>query len=496
MAVAQMSVLLLFTWLGTQQCYCWYTFGSLVDSLDYFGFDTEASRERFADLALDWGALGFVLSLPLAVWVLRRYGLRWNMRACAMLTFACCLLRIVPCVFVASPSARASWVWLLHASCALNAIAGSFYACAVTTLSAEWFLPGQRTTATAVGYMGGNLGMCIGYALGAFFSRPSGGLFGCAQMPSLLFTELGLALPALLLVWPLPASAPALGDGAPAALAAALDAPRSEASPPVTPARFASEVRAAICQPSLVFLVLASGGYAGANAAWGGLLPQIFASRRSWDTAEAQRVANDCGFLNVGGSVFGMVLAGLLADKCFRRRLKEMVIFCFVASAFITALVTVQFATPWQPSSALWAAPEGVVGTTLFAAGVLSGMLDPLCLELAAEVGFPTSEATSSGLLTLVYNAAALAVLSLQPILRAVWVNTGYTAVFVLCTLLMLGVRSRYGRSDSAAEESRAAARAAAAEEAGGRKRSASNGADVALLSAAAADGGFGETQA
>jgi sugar phosphate permease len=120
-----------------------------------------------------------------------------------------------------------------------------------------------------------------------------------------------------------------------------------------------------------------------------------------------------------------MVLAGLLADKCFRRRLKEMVIFCFVASALVTALVTAQFATPWR-DSALWAAPKGAVGATLFAAGVLSGMLDPLCLELAAEVGFPTSEATSSGLLTLVYNAAALVVLSLLiEVLWCAWNPTG-----------------------------------------------------------------------
>jgi uncharacterized membrane protein YfcA len=265
-------------------------------------------------------------------------------------------------------------------------------------------------------------------------------------------------------------------------------------SPPVTLARFAREVGAAICQPSLVLLVLASGGYAGANAAWGGLLPQIFATRQSWGAAEAQRVANDCGFINVGGSVLGMVLAGLLADKCFRRRLKEMVIFCFGASALVTALVTAQFATPWR-GSALWAAPKGAVGATLFAAGVLSGMLDPLCLELAAEVGFPTSEATSSGLLTLVYNAAALVVLSLQPVLLAPWVNVGYTAVFVLCTLLMVGVRSRYGRSDCAAEESKAAAGAAGGE-AGEGRRGASSGADVPLLSAIAADGGLGETQA
>ena len=237
----QLYVLLLFTWLGTQQCYVWYTFGSLVDSLDYFGFGDKASRERFADLALDWGALGFVLSLPLAVWVLRRYGLCWNMRACAILTFTCCLLRCAPCVFVASPSGRASWVWLLHASCALNAIAGSFYACAVTTLSAVWFVPGQRTTATAVGYMGGNLGMCVGYLFGAWFSTPSGRLFGCAQMASLLFVELGFALPALLLVWLLPAApAPAVvavddralerALGAPVVITAELNAPGSEVS--------------------------------------------------------------------------------------------------------------------------------------------------------------------------------------------------------------------------------------------------------------------------
>jgi hypothetical protein len=71
--------------------------------------------------------------------------------------------------------------------------------------------------------------------------------------------------------------------------------------------------------------------------------------------------------------------------------------------------------------------------------------------SLAAEVGYPTSEATSSGLLTFAYNAAALLVLSLSPVLPTMWLNLGYAVVFILCALLMLGVKALYGRTDAAA---------------------------------------------
>lgn len=445
-------VLLLFAWLGTQQCLCWYTFGSIPSALSYFGLTT-AEADAFADLTMDWGAAGFVVSLPAAVYTVRRYGIRCSMRICGVLTFACCLMRWLPCVLLATASSRKRWLWVLHVGSWLNAFVGAFYSTACTTLSATYFPPHQRTTATAVGYMGGNLGMLLGYALGALFGTPSNGLFGEAALPSLLLVELLLAVPALILVWPLPApprqrkSARTEDANAKADVEAGAAA-NAAAPPPVTLALFAREVGRALMQPSLLFLVAAGGIEAGANAAWGGLLPQIFATR--WSKTTASRVANECGLLNVSGSLLGMVLAGVVADRCFRRRLKEMAMACFIASAAVTALVTAQFATPWAHAP-LWAAPEVPVAVTLFIAGIFSGMLDPLCLELAAEVGYPTSEATSSGLLTFAYNAAALLVLSLSPVLPTMWLNLGYAVVFILCALLMLGVKALYGRTDAAA---------------------------------------------
>ena len=83
-------VLGLFAFLGAQQCYCWYTFASLPDALDFFGLDGRDDAV-FADLTLNWGPIAFVASVGPAVWSLRRYGLRFQMRLCAALTFLCCL---------------------------------------------------------------------------------------------------------------------------------------------------------------------------------------------------------------------------------------------------------------------------------------------------------------------------------------------------------------------------------------------------------------------
>ena len=147
----------LFAFLGTQQCYCWFTFGSLPKrTARYFGMDDDDAGDDFADLTMNYGAIVFVAVVGLCSWSLTRHnGLQRAMRVSALLTFLCCVFRCLPCLlFPDSSSHRRSLLWMLHVGSILNAAVGALYQSAASRISAVWFPPESRTMATAVAYAG------------------------------------------------------------------------------------------------------------------------------------------------------------------------------------------------------------------------------------------------------------------------------------------------------------------------------------------------------
>jgi hypothetical protein len=259
---------------------------------------------------------------------------------------------------------------------------------------------------------------------------------------------------------------------------------------------FFKEVRQTITQCPVLLLVLVAGLESGANAAWGGLLPQIF---RPVFRTRADAFSNLCGLYNVIGSLVGNIGAGIAASNIawLRRRLKLLALFAFAGTTVATAFFTLLFPVPFVPAAggaggAGGAGRAGRVGgvggaggangsasgpggggggsggggtlfhpsdeyTTvallIFVAGLFQGMLDPLLIELAAELSYPANESVSAGLLTLVYNATAVAVLSITPHLSIDFMNTIYTAVMALSGVLTLGIREEYRRMDAEAAE-------------------------------------------
>ena len=57
---------------------------------------------------------------------------------------------------------------LMHAGQALNGLAGPVAMAAPPAVSAIWFPPDQRTTATAVGTLFGMMGTAVGFFLGEY----------------------------------------------------------------------------------------------------------------------------------------------------------------------------------------------------------------------------------------------------------------------------------------------------------------------------------------
>jgi len=425
-------MLALFASLGTQQCYAWYTFGSMPSqTAKYFGMSHDEG-DRFADLTMNYGAIVYcIVIFPCMFSLTKPNGLRRAMQLSAWLSMACCLLRWLPCVLASTASGRHDLIWMLHVAQILNAACGATYMSAASRLSAVWFQSNQRTRATAVAYCGGNAGMIMGYAYGALFS---GG--GSDDMPRLLLYQMiTAAVPFALVLWHCP-DAPSHST---------LPQP-IEALPMVDESTkpFHVEVWGLLCTGSLLLLVLAGGLEAGSNSAWGGLLPQIFETR--YRPSHADQLANTCGILNCAGSLGGALSGGVIGDTFFKRRIKQLMLIVFIVGTGLNCLITVMFATPF--GSAIVEADVGVLLTVLFMAGFFQGMLDPLLLELAAEITHPSQEGLSAGLLTAMYNVASLIVLSIAPVLSAKWMNLIYSAIFAVCTLLVLGIDQQYRRSD------------------------------------------------
>jgi hypothetical protein len=250
-------VLALFLWLTTNQCLCWFTFStaSTPGVSEYYGFSTN-NNDQEIDLLLNWGPICGLLMQPFATMMLSHpRGLVRSMRLGAALTLACCAIRLVPSLI--SPSS-ASLHPLLHVAQALNAAAGPLLMGACSLMSATWFPPAWRASATAVAYSGGNAGQLLGFAFGPLIVADSS-----ARVETLLVVELVLAaVPALLCAIYLPAR-----PSQPVSVAAAQLGPSSARA-------WLARLRQALGNRSLVGLALLTGTQAGVVSAWGGLINQ------------------------------------------------------------------------------------------------------------------------------------------------------------------------------------------------------------------------------
>jgi len=415
---SRVYVLLLFAWIGTEQCYCWYTFGSLPDKFASYFHLSKDQGDSFATLTLNLGPIVFLPIVPFSSYALgKKGGFLPGVKIAAFGMLICNVLRCIP-LFV---SPRKHYLFLIYIAQGVNAAVGAIYQCSASLLSALYFPEHQRNTATAVAYTGGNLGMILGYAFGAIFSSGSPE----KVVPQLLLMELFISVIPVICVMcylPKPPHRPSVTS---------IQSERT----------FWDELKET-AKNGAPFLFLAGGLESGSNASWGGLFPQIFGQRYSNPDA----FSNFCGILNCGASFVGMLISGVISDRYFASNLKTLIVLLFFFGTILNAIFTSMFPMPYY-SDPLLPAPKSVVSITVFFAGFFQGMLDPLFLELAAQICFPASEGTSAGILTFCYNSAALAVLSI-PSSLVVWINSIYTVTFAVCVLLTYSIQEKYLRRD------------------------------------------------
>ncbi len=409
----------------------------------YFG-----TTDADLDLLLNWGPIVFLPVCPVVASLLRRpAGLNRAMRTGAFMCFFACALRSIPCVLSPALRRSRSGQLLLHAGQIINAAAGPVVMSSPSLLSAVWFPPHRRATATSLAYLGGNLGGAVGFLLGPYI------IADCADnVPLFLFVELLMAsLPMLLFMFHCPVPPAVIFDTSPT---------KHPALPPPATAVTASLPKSALATliqplfhmlsiPSLLLLCICGGMQAGVSSAWSGVLPQMLPAPRFTPV-----FVGWLGFAFSIGGVLGNAGAGFIADIWFAQRYKRFLIIVFMLSFCCFSLFTLSLDNPFVSPAPIPASPASImiIGTL---AGVFQSACDPLFYELAAEISFPLDEGTSASLIAFLFNAATLIMLFIAPAISLTLFNAIMAATMLVCALGVCFSQESYLRLASALEHAR-----------------------------------------
>ncbi len=133
---------------SAQMSWVWMTWSPIVTQVQHvYGWSTAS-----IDLLSAWGPLVYVLvALPSAA-IAQRIGIRGSIALAVSLSLAGTIIR--------SFTTRAPYALVLaHAGQITNALAGPLVTATPSMLSAEWFAPHQRATATSIAVMSNYAGM-------------------------------------------------------------------------------------------------------------------------------------------------------------------------------------------------------------------------------------------------------------------------------------------------------------------------------------------------
>jgi MFS family permease len=420
-------VLFVFSFASFVQCLVWFTFSSVPKVVKeyYPGVDDDT-----IDLLLNWGTIVFIPVLPYVAWLQTKpYGLLIAFWQGNVLMFLATVVRTIPCWAPAHLRGNFYMQWTLHIGQILNAAAGPIVFAVCSKLSAVWFPDDQRATATGIAYTANALGTTVGFLLGP------GVASSADQLPTLLYVHIGIA------------TLPIIGgliyyrerpEYPPSAVALAHREGRYESS-------FFRGVKGALVNVSFLLAIIAGGVQAGVSSGWQGVLPQAL---EYLNYSESQ--AGWLGFGNSIAGIVGGVMVGPITDMFFQRRRKMLLLLMFGLAIAAFAWFTLSLPTPFF--GALIPSNFWVLMTSLAIAGLFQGGVGPALFELSAELLYPIPEATSGGLLSLIFNAATLVFLFVSPMIETTWINTILTSTLILCFLLVVLMAERYKRLEAEVE--------------------------------------------
>lgn len=368
-------ILFMFTFLTTQQTLFWFTFSSVPSTvlLYYPALTNDAVLQL-----LNWGPIIFIPLLPVFTWILTwKNGLSLSLRACAWLCFGGCLIRCIPCVMSSDARNTSAAMLFLHAGQILNAAAGPIVMASPSRVSAVWFSPEWRTRATAIAYIGGNIGSAVGFLFGPYITNGD-----ADNVPRLLYVELCIAvIPVIFLTIYSPDHPP---------LAPSMAVYNNDKTVGIAEFWRVSEVIFSI--PGMMFLIGVAGFQAGSAAGWSGLLPDIIGP-----PLFDENFAGWVGCVNSAAGTAGVFFVGVVADYYFQRNLKALLVWMFLFATVSSVWLALVLPSPFVGNGTVLATSNATVIGSAGVVGFFQGACEPLFYEIAAELSYPLPEGTSAG---------------------------------------------------------------------------------------------------
>jgi len=386
----------------------WNNFGPITEAVKpFFGWQN-------SDIALlaNWGPIMFLLFAIPFTWVMDVKGVKWSCVISAFLLFAGSVCRVV---HVEGDQAGA---YLMHAGQILNAIPGPVAMGIGPVLSAAWFPPHERTTATAICAVtnyGGNAGV---FLFGPMIVKPAvnGGDVG----PELFWYMMGeLVLAAVLLVG--------------AVLMPSKPPFPPSASAQVTRTMMTAGFRKLVKSRPFWILAISYGMICGFLGGWSAMLGANM--QNVLPDSEAQDIAGMMGFWGAFASIIGGTLMGLAADKIGRK--KPLILSaCAVATLmYLTFACLCSRIFGGTGTSGVFIA--GLYATSITAA-LLSNAVIPLFFEMAVEAAYPVAEGLTINILTVISNIASMIFLFLPALITSTqWMNWACAGALFLPIVLM-----------------------------------------------------------
>ncbi|XP_071103142.1 solute carrier family 49 member 4 homolog [Haliotis cracherodii] len=431
-------VLVVFSFAALVQAGVWNTFGPIAQSAKaVFGW-TDAN----IGMLNNWGNIVYVVFMFPMAWLMDIKGLRISMLCCAVLLV---FLTAIRCI----TSDPVPATWLMNTAAIVNGVAGTVPFAGPALLSATWFPPKQRATATAVSTVFSYLGVSVGFIIGPLLvpqpdepslnltailplNTSSQGYSTSSPTPATNLSEVRNGIMRLM-----------YAECAACVLLLLLVVVYFPAKPPSPPSLTASMERTSYLQglkglfthKRFLVIMVAYSIPTGVYLVFAAVLDVILNG-----VGITQYHAGWIGFYaTIGGCVAALVMSRI-ADL-FLRHMKMILLFLFVLATC---------ATVWFVLLRLSYIPFSMV--SLYVSCILMGIFIngsvPLFYELGCEAAYPIAEGVTAGVLTIANNLTGVIFLSVLQIPRigVVWMNWCMLGSVAAAVPLLLLFTEKYTR--------------------------------------------------
>ncbi|XP_067687606.1 solute carrier family 49 member 4 homolog [Haliotis asinina] len=419
----------------------WNTFGPIAQSAKaVFGW-----KDGHIALFYNAGNIGYFIFMFPVAWLMDVKGLRTSMLMCAVLSVLATSIRCIT-----SEPVRATW--LINISSVMNGVAGTVPMAGPALLSATWFPPKQRATATAVSTVFFYFGMSVGFIIGPLLVPEPGGSF--LSVGQTVHVNTSVLNDEGVYVHSTATDLAAERDGimrlmyvecAASVLLLLLVVVYFPAKPPSPPSVTASIERTSyldglkglFTHRRFLLILTAYSIPAGVYSAFSAVIDVNLNG-----LGITQNHAGWIGFYATIGGCFAALIMSRIAD-ILMYRMKCLLLFLFLLAAAST-IWFVLLRLSFIPFSMMYLYISSIL------VGVFINGSIPLFYELGCEASYPIAEGVTAGMLTSMNNLAGIIFLSVLmiPHIGVVWMNWCLLGTVIFAIPLLVVFKAHYPRTN------------------------------------------------